>query len=90
MISTTVYGEIHGETWEGFSGSLPFTIHPQRNRGPLLGQLRKAITGDFKKETVWITGAAHVTSTVTKGRVKIERTKRYDLAYFPSLKEVLM
>lgn len=81
-INTVIYGELHGETWGGGIGSMPFIVRRNRKLS-LKGQLEAAITGDFIKDTVTISGAAHVTVSCRKGH---EYTKRVDLADLPSLR----
>ena len=84
-INTVIHGEMYGTTWEGFVGSLPFTVK-RNNKIDLKQQLLDVVTGDFQKETVKLSGGVFITVTKRMGH---SYQKRIDLADLPSLCEIV-
>ena len=88
-INTEIIGNLHGETWGGFEGFLPFSF-THKSGVKLLDQLRCCVTSDFVKETVKISGAAYVTLMKNNGRTIHIIRKHFNLSEFPSLSEIVI
>lgn len=85
-IETVIDGEMIGQTWGGFRGSMPFSL--THNKGSdLKCELMGVITGDFIRDTVKLRGEVLVTVTKRKGHIY---QKSFGLALFPSLATIVI